>query len=71
MAITKKMEVSELESGFFSNKKYATGWSLERVKEELATGGKLELVQSQFSDPGPDYSKVTMNGETIIYSEGY
>jgi len=46
---------------------------LEDIKKAVLEGKKLTLEESGFSDPGPDYSAVYLEGvpTSILYIPGY
>ena len=44
---------------------------LETLKALLDSGSLLEIEDSDFKDPGPDYSALFLNGKRIGYWPGY
>lgn len=45
----------------------------KRLEQASADGKKLILEESQFNDPGPDYSALYIEGEStsVVYISGY
>lgn len=45
----------------------------EAVKQALARGSVVQIRHSSFSDPGPDWNELVINGRTVpgSYREGY
>lgn len=41
------------------------------VKAALAEGKEVKFEHSSFSDPGPDWSKILIDGKCIDYTPGY
>lgn len=43
----------------------------EEIAEAVANGGVLEIEESSFSDPGPDFSRILLDGKEVGYIPGY
>jgi hypothetical protein len=41
------------------------------LAEALSAGKKVEIVQSSFTDPGPDYCSITVNDVCVVRVNGY
>ena len=45
--------------------------NMEALEARLASGSSLEIEESEFKDPGPDYSALLLDGARIGYWRGY
>jgi hypothetical protein len=45
--------------------------SKEDIQRAVDDGAKLELEESEFSDPGDDYSALLLDGKRVGYCAGY
>jgi hypothetical protein len=43
----------------------------ERVEKAQAEGKDVHVVCSAFKDPGPDWTKLVVDGETVAFQDGY
>jgi len=44
---------------------------MEALEARLVLGSSLEIEESEFKDPGPDYSALLLDGARIGYWRGY
>ena len=44
---------------------------IEELKRSLVQGSRLELEESEFEDPGPDYVALFLDGKRVGYWPGY
>ena len=43
----------------------------DAIAREVEAGKTLELVESSFKDPGPDYTEIRLDGKVLVHVAGY
>jgi hypothetical protein len=64
------MRVEELGS-FAICDRSLTPERIAEIARAVEAGAILQMVESSFADPGPDYCRVTLDGQPIAYAPGY
>lgn len=50
---------------------FATAQVVSRVEKALRDGRRVELEHTSFSDPGPDETRVLIDGSRVLTLPGY
>jgi len=69
MATRRKIDIQEFQK--VATIRNPGSKTLEELEAALKKGASLELEESSFSDPGPDYCKVRLDGVEILHRDGY
>lgn len=44
---------------------------VQQLRDAMAAGKKVEMVESSINDPGEDYSEILVDGQRFAYFPGY